>query len=192
MADLRWPVIRLTTLFLVLTLCQSVFAENVLKSIHENNKGVASLELEDAAAAEQHFIQALAENPFNVLVHLNLGRTFEIQKMFDKAIKENESVLRYNGLPKELQYVAHFNAGNAAAQGEKVDLAVQHYKEALEVTPDYLETKTNIELLFKSGAGKGKGKEGKGKDKGEGEGEGGQGEQPQEPQSNQDQKEKKK
>lgn len=170
----------MTRLVLVVFLSLSAvktLANNALSSIQLNNKGVESLKREDLVAAEQNFIQALAENPFNAIVHLNLGWTFEVQKKYDKALKENESVLRAIDLPDDLKFIARFNAGNAAAQAQLVDSAVQYYQAALDLKPDSKEVKTNIELLFKSGAGKGKG-DGGGKGKDQSENEEGQGQEP--------------
>ena len=100
-------------------------------------------------------------------------------------------MLRYTRIHEDLKFNPHFNSANAASQAKKVHLAVQHNQAELDISPESMETKTNIELLFKSGAGKGKGSQGGGKGKEPSESDQGQGEQPQE-QPNQDKNESKK
>ncbi|OFZ12122.1 MAG: hypothetical protein A2Z20_07220 [Bdellovibrionales bacterium RBG_16_40_8] len=148
--------------------------------MYRNNKGVHHLQNKAVDKAEESFLNSMVDDPFNPILHLNLGRTFEFDGQqdkkqneeseepnpkFEKALKEYESVLRLPALPKELQFAAQFNAGNAAAQNYNIDLALKHYQAALDINPDSQEVRTNIELLLKGDAGKGKGKGGKGEGK---------------------------
>jgi Ca-activated chloride channel homolog len=137
-----------------------------LEAIAKNREAIKHLEKENPTAAEDALVSALGLDPFNPILHLNLGLVFELQEKYDKAIKEDESVLRIDNVAPEAQFYAHFNAGNAEAKKEELALALQHFQAALDLKPDSVETKTNIELLIKSGAGQGKGKSkgGKGKD----------------------------
>ncbi len=136
-----------------------------LKAIEKNREAIKALEKENPTAAEAALLAALGEDPFNPLIHLNLGLIFEAQEKYDKALKEEESVLRIENTTPEVQFYAHFNAGNAAAKKEEVGLALKHFQAALDLMPDSKETKTNIELLIKNGQGKGKGDKGGGKGK---------------------------
>ena len=133
-----------------------------LEGIRRNNEGVKNLEHEDSAHAEESFLKGLASDPFNPVLHMNLGWSYEAQKHYDRAIKEYESVLRAPHVPEDLKFTAHFNAGNAAAQNQDIPLALRHYQAALDLKPDSKEVKTNIELLFQGGSGKGKGGSGNG------------------------------
>ncbi len=130
-----------------------------IPSIRKNNDAIKHLQDKDASGAETDFLSALGEDPFNAVLHLNLGWTFEAEEKYDMAVKEYESVLRIEPLTDEMRFIANFNAGNALAQKKEpdIDAALRHYQAALDLRPDSKETKTNIEMLFKGGKGKGKG-----------------------------------
>lgn len=159
---------------------------DALRSLHHNNDGVKKIEQENELAAEQSLLQSMADDPSNPIPHMNLGWVYEVSKKYEKAIKEYELVLRYQNLPEDLTFAAHFNAGNASAKNENIELALQHYQEALLIRPDSVEVKTNIELLFKGGGGQGKGKNKDNKKNKDGQGEGGEQGQNEEPQKDQE------
>lgn len=147
----------------------SARSDEKIKSITLNREGLRHAEREEWGRAEELLLEALVEDPFSPVLRINLGRVFELQKKFDKALKEYESALRIPNLTEEMKFIAHFNAGNAAASREPrdTDLALRHYQEALSVRPNSTEVKTNIELLFQAGSGKGRGGQGGGKGQGE-------------------------
>ena len=170
-----------------------LWAKSELNSIYRNNSGVRHLEKKEISSAEESFLNSMVEDPFNPVLHMNLGWTFELDGQqdkkqneeseesnpkFNKALREYESALRIPGLSEELQFAAHFNAGNAAAQNSDRELALRHYQAALDIHPDSQEVRTNIELLFKGGQGKGKGKGGQGKGKNNNDDKNGQGQNP--------------
>lgn len=158
-----WRVTVLASSFCLAAL--SVSAEDNLSGIRHNNSAVDAIVREDLPQAEQMLLQTMATDPFNPILHLNLGFVFEAQKQYEKARKEYESVLRIQGVPEELRFMAHFNAGNAAAQDKKKEVALAHYQAALDIQPDSIETKTNIELLLKQGGGPSQGQGGGSGDK---------------------------
>jgi len=139
--------------FILAFVTSAVSFAGELETVEHNKEGLKQLKHEDTTAAEQSFLKALAEDPFNPVAHLNLGWTFEAQKKNDKALKEYEAVARDETLSDEIRFTAHFNAGNAAGALKNIDLALQHYQAALDLHPDSKETKTNIELLMQSGGG---------------------------------------
>ncbi len=170
-------------------ICSKVRADAIsLDGLRLNNRAIENIEDENLNEAEQNLLRSMAEDPMNPIPHMNLGLLYELGKNYPKAIKEYELVLRIQNLPEELRFYTHFNAGNAAAQNEDVDLALSHYQAALDLQPNSQEVKKNIELLFKGGGGKGKGKgKNKNKDKNQdGQGQG-QDEQDQQNQQNQGQ-----
>ncbi len=150
-------VVRHSRVLAIVFVWSSAWAGNTLKSLELNNESIRQIEGDDLTAAEQGLLQSMAEDPANPIPHLNLGLVYEAGKIYDKALKEAELVLRYTNLPQELQFVAHFNAGNAAALKQEIDTALKHYQAALELNPESQEVKNNIELLFKGGGGKGEG-----------------------------------
>ncbi len=158
----------------LLVLAQHSAADESLVTIRENNRGVTELTKEKAFEAEKTFLNALAEDPFNVVLKYNLATSYLAQKKYDAAIKEYEAVLRRAELNKDLAFAAHFNAAVAAGENKNIDLALSHYQGALDLQPGSKEVKTNIELLTSGkGGGGGEGdnknddpKDPKGKDPG--------------------------
>ena len=136
---------------------------NNLSSTRENNKALALIKGNDPDTAESRLLKALGADPFNPILHLNLGWVFENEKKYDMAVREYESVLRPlpgRTVPDQLKFIAHFNAGNALAENKDIAGALTQYQAALDLKPDSKETKINIELLFKGGKGQGGGKSG--------------------------------
>lgn len=153
-----------------------------LQTITKNNSAVAALEKENAPFAERELLGAMASDPFRSDLRYNLGLAFFVQKKFDRALKEFESVAR--ALPlggdeksQDLRFKALFNAALASQELKNVDKALELYQAALAVRPDSIEVKTNIELLNQSGGGGGGEQQQQPQDPNQG-----QGEQPQEPQ----------
>jgi len=128
-----------------------------LTAIRENNEAVKKLEQEDALAAEKQLLNALPKAPFDPVLRLNLGLTYEVQKKPERALKEYNTALRSSVITDEAQFYAHFNSGNASAQLKNIPQALAHYQAALKVRPDSEEVKKNIELLMQQGGGQGKG-----------------------------------
>lgn len=166
---------------IILCLClaaTAIIARNLsVKAIELNNQGVASLKQENSYPAYKSFVAALAEDPFNLYVQLNLGLAFLLNKEPEKAVKAFGTVVRLAEKNPELQFYGFFNAAVALAQEGQIEAALQNYQNALELRPDSVEVKTNIELLWQGegqGKGKGEGKDQKedpnGKEKGEGQG----------------------
>lgn len=134
-----------------------------LSTIRENNTGVEELSKEKGFQAEKTFLNALGEDPFNKVLHYNLGTAYLLEKKYEAAIKEYDSLIRRPDLPKELGFAVHFNAAVAAAENKNVDLALKYYQGALNIKPDSKEVKTNIELLTNGEGGGGGGGQGQNK-----------------------------
>lgn len=170
------PLCRDVIAIIILCLAVSAFASNPsanktakpkaqlqnnnITATRENNQAIAALKKKDADKAESKLLSALGADPFNPILHLNLGWLFEKEKKYDMAVREYQSVLRDSAvrpIPDELKFIAHFNAGNALAEKKDIPGALKQYQAALDLNPDSKETKINIELLFKGGGGQGKG-----------------------------------
>lgn len=132
----------------------SALAQN-LSAVNANRKGVTQLTEGQSYSAMNEFLNALESEPFNAIVHLNLGLAFEMNKEPDKAHKEYQQALKYAKDP-ETRFFANFNSGQVVGDSN-VDLALSYYQAALEDNPNSLETKQNIELLTQQSQGKGKG-----------------------------------
>lgn len=148
-----------------------ISSASVLSSVEKSKEALRLIEEEKFFEAEDRLLKAVAEDPYNPILKFNLGFVFELQKKYDKAVAEYESVLRNKTLPDELRFATYFNLGNSHAQNQgddknqrsqlQIAKALQAYQKALELKSDSQEVKNNIEMLFMGGKGKGKG-DGKG------------------------------
>jgi tetratricopeptide (TPR) repeat protein len=147
----------MTPLFLLLVL---VFSPDVraegsqIKGIWINNDGVRSFKEDRKTEAYSHFAQSLGEIPFSASVHFNLATTYLFNKESEKALQEYEETLKLPMSP-QLKFATLFNSAVAATELKQVDKALSFYQSALELNPESLEVKTNIELLIQSQSGGG-------------------------------------
>lgn len=173
---------------------------NDLRGIWQNNQGVRKFDGKKSVEAFDRFNDAMVDLPFSSEVHYNLGNTFLGNKEFDKALSEYAQALKLSrGKSKqeqETRFKALFNSGVALTELKRVDEAIDHYQQALEIHPDSIETKTNIELLARSQSGGGEGQDqdkkqqDKGDQKKDKDGQGDQDQQQKQPQQYQGQKPK--
>jgi Ca-activated chloride channel family protein len=140
-------------------------------SIQYNDDGIRQYQGEDYASAFDNFAKALGRDSFNPSFHLNLGDAFYKNQDLQKAISEYEVVDKNPKATKEQKFKALFNAGNAQIAGKQIPQALQYYQRALELNPDSVEVKTNIELALqqqkKGGGGESKDKDQKDKKDGQ-------------------------
>ena len=133
-----------------------------LTEITAFNEAYDLLNKEQPQQAEKKWLDFLTQQPFSSWGRFHLARSYFAQKKFELALKEYESVIRQNPIgvsaaQDDLRFRALFNAAITAQELKKVDLALQFYQSALEVKPDSIEVKTNIELLDQQGGGGGSG-----------------------------------
>lgn len=159
-------MIKAVLLFFVLSF-GSVHAAT-LKSWGQNREGVKQFEKKNYYPAYQSFAKALEDEPLSWQVQMNLGLVFDANEEYEKAAKTYGGVLHIVPEGSEPRFMALFNMAGSLAKQQKIDEALKAYQAALEIKPDSLETKNNIELLWQGGGGGGKGKESKDKKEGEG------------------------
>ncbi len=126
-----------------------------MSSVSHNRRGVGFLGEGQAYSAQNEFLKALEDEPFNANIHLNLGLAFQMNKEPDKALKEYQQAVKY-AKDSDTRFFGNFNAGQVISDAN-IDLALSYYQAALEEKPDSQETKQNIELLTQQKQGKGKG-----------------------------------
>jgi Ca-activated chloride channel homolog len=134
-----------------------------LGAIRDNNAGVKRFEKGRPTDAYHKFTDALADLPFEGTVHSNLGDTFLANKEFDKAMNEYREAIRLSpgSSRREMSVRFHslFNMAIALTAEKKVEEALATYQLALELSPDSVEVKTNMELLVQQGGGGGEGED---------------------------------
>jgi Ca-activated chloride channel homolog len=87
---------------------------------------------------------ARLENPKSPIVENNVGNVFYKQKKYEQSEeKYRKSVDEATDL--KIQERAHFNLGNALFRQDKLDQAILEYKHALELDPNDVEAKYNLE-----------------------------------------------
>lgn len=127
-----------------------------LQTFIPNQRGVQALKKNDLNLAQRKFSDALAKDPLNSDVQMNLGLSFLQSAQMEKAQAAFETV-RKHSLESESLFAANYNLGWMMQKSQNVDKALQYYQEALKHNPDSTETKTNIELLTQEKQSKGGG-----------------------------------
>ncbi len=140
-----------------------------IDSIRENSKGVSEMKAENFSAARQKFLEALGKEPFVPEYKMNLGLSFEAEKETEKAIKEYQGALKMAQTPEQ-KFYAQFDIAQVYGAQKKIPQALYYYQKALDINPESIEVKTNIELLMKQdqGGGGGEGQDQQKDQKGQG------------------------
>lgn len=153
---------RWINLILPLVVCTSSQAgAATYDSYMRNRDGLKKFEAKSYFPAYQDFMKALEDDPLNPELHLNIARSLEANEEFGKAEQAYKSILRLLPADSPHKFEVLFNLAGVQAKGKKIDEALVSYQQALELSPESQEVKTNIELLWQGGGeGEGEGKEG--------------------------------
>lgn len=160
-----------------------------LDAFLKNREALKKYEQKAYFPSYQEFLKALQSDPMNPEIQLNLGRALEANQEFDKAQKAYRGALQL--LPKDsnLRFEALFNLGNVQTKLKRIDEALATYQLALEMVPDSIEVKTNIELLWQnSQGGEGENQDKQQQQQQQNQKQGGKGDKPQEQPEQQQQK----
>jgi tetratricopeptide (TPR) repeat protein len=145
---------------LLAALTSTAYASEI-QGILRNNEGVRKLESGRRVEAYDRFTDALVDLPFSGEVHYNLGNSFLANKEFEKALNEYVQAIKTSpgdsSREKDVQFKAYFNSAIALTELKKTDEALDLYQKALDLEPDSIEAKTNIELLTQQSQGGGQG-----------------------------------
>jgi Ca-activated chloride channel homolog len=95
--------------------------------------------------AAKNFGSALSESPDNASLAYNLANSQYRQGQFDKALQSfnQAATLSQNSTLKQNAY---YNSGNVLFNLGKLEQAIDSYKKALELDPNDLDTKYNLEF----------------------------------------------
>lgn len=96
--------------------------------------------------AIKHYRSAQIKAPGSAEIHFNAGDAHHRQQDFgaaeaeyNRALSSKDRILRGN---------AYYNLGNNAYRQEKIDEAMEYYKKALDMNPDDMDAKYNIEYIL--------------------------------------------
>lgn len=140
----------------LLLISQTVSAAS-FESWQYNRSGLKKFQQKSFFPAYQDFLKALENDPFNPEVQLNIARTFEANEEWPKAEKAYRGALKIFNEKSQRRFEVLFNLAGVLGKQKRIDEALAAYQQALEIEPDSIEVKTNIELLWQSGGGGGSG-----------------------------------
>lgn len=143
-----------------------------------NEKALKALKAQDFTLATNKWAEGLSTSPGLLELHYNLGLGWQLMNRSDESVKSYNVLLKNPNAPSALQFDSNFNMGVMYQAAKQVDLALNSYQGALDITPDSRETKINIELLIQQQQGGGQGQN---QDQSKGD-KGGEGDQPKDPQ----------
>jgi tetratricopeptide (TPR) repeat protein len=108
-----------------------------------NNLGIALMQNGKLEMAISQFQKALQLTPDFTKAQSNLRRALAIQKEFDMEISRLQNLLKDN--PKNVEL--HFQLGNLYFRKGDPPKAMQHYKKALELEPNFVPALNNLALV---------------------------------------------
>lgn len=146
---------------LVVFLLAEFAAADSLKAYLDNRQGLKRFAEKSYFQSYQNFVRALNSDPLNPDIQLNIGLTYEATEEWEKAEKAYLSAYELSKGDRQREFVSLFNLAGARSRKNDIEGALKAYQQALEIDPNSLEVKTNIELLWQQQQGKGQSKDGK-------------------------------
>lgn len=131
--------IRIIATLLIFLVSTIVFAQDKL------SKGKSAYENGNWDEALTQFQEALIDDPENPVLHFNVGSALYRKEKFQEAFNAFQKSAATEDIA--LQQSAYYNQGNALYRLSKYQEAVAAYKQALELNPDDVDAKHNLELV---------------------------------------------
>ncbi len=112
----------------------------------KNEEGNALFEKGEYEAALRRYLEAQQEGRSRPELHFNAGDALYKQEKYAEAMQEMGRAA--DGTHPDMSASAHYNLGNALFRQEKFQEAVGAYKKSLELKPDDIDAKINLELAL--------------------------------------------
>ena len=112
----------------------------------KNEEGNALFEKGEYEAALRRYLEAQQEGRARPELHFNAGDALYKQEKYVEAMQEMGRAT--DGTHPDMSAAAHYNLGNALFRQEKFQEAVGAYKKSLELKPDDIDAKINLELAL--------------------------------------------
>ena len=129
--------------------------EALIKKKQENPK--EPIDFKALSEAEQSLYRALEKEALNPILHFNLGIFLALKNEASVALKEWDfSLKHWKKHQLEEKFMTLFNQAFIKGLLNQKEEALSLYQKSLEIAPESLEVRTNIELLFQqnqSGSG---------------------------------------
>lgn len=94
--------------------------------------------------AMKSYHDAELSKPQSQALRHNIGNVFYKQKNYEKAAEAYEKVI--NGGDRQIAGKGHYNLGNVYFRQDKLEEAINEYKQAVEIDPEDVEAKYNLEF----------------------------------------------
>ncbi len=135
-------MIRMTNIMAVLLLMAgTIAADDFSKYV---GRGNAAYEEGEYSQALDWYHQAEVERPETPGLDFNIGTTLYKEGKYEEALEKLQSSLRTDNITHEA--LAHYNVGNGYFRTGDYQAAIQAYQKSLELNPDDLDAKYNLEL----------------------------------------------
>ncbi len=125
-----------------------------------NESAIREYAAKDFSLALRKWGDALAQSQNRPALLYNLSVGLHSTQKMEDANKSYLSVTKDPRADELLKFYSYFNRGTMAQAEKNIDGALIEYQAALDLDPESIETKTNIEMLLAGGQGKGKGDKG--------------------------------
>ncbi|MCY3684404.1 MAG: tetratricopeptide repeat protein [Gemmatimonadetes bacterium] len=112
----------------------------------KNEEGNALFEKGEYEAALRRYLEAQQEGQLRPELHFNAGDALYKQGKYAEALQEMGRATE--DTHPDMSAAAHYNLGNALFRQEKFQEAVGAYKKSLELKPDDIDAKINLELAL--------------------------------------------
>lgn len=127
---------------IVLILFQSYsFGESARKKVRDGNKLYYE---EKYGEALNKYQDAIIDDPESPEIHFNIGNSQYKIKKYDESLKEYEKLLSVPDMM--FQSKVYYNIGNVLFRSGKIAESILSYKKALELNPDDMDAKFNLEF----------------------------------------------
>lgn len=144
--------VKIYSLFIVLLLGSlSVSAQKERKHIRQGNRDYNKAIIDSVTVdttlyqnAEVDYRKALDKDPNNWDAQYNLANALYKQAKFEEAARQFEAVAGMDNENKESIALAYHNLGNTLLQSQKLEPAIEAYKNSLRNNPSDFDTKYNL------------------------------------------------
>ena len=144
MMKYRPAVIAILLLSLALLGVDSSWADDFSGALRAGNKSYGR---KDYESAMRHYQDAEIEKPEEPKLHYNMANTLYQQERYDEAIEKYNKAFYTENPTLEAQ--TYYNQGNSLYRAGKLAEAIQAYEKCLDLTPDDMDAKYNLEFVRK-------------------------------------------
>lgn len=134
------PVIPVSLLLFMLSLCSSSFGQDDRKYIRKGNREYEKNKYDES---EVLYRKAAAENDKSPDAGFNVGDALYKQEKYEDAVRQfAENAERTEN--KEKQSAAWYNLGNSLLSTRQLEQSIEAYKNSLKLNPENLQAKYNL------------------------------------------------